>query len=139
MAQRPFATTYVQFSKTTSGSHTNSLRRNFQQENLSNNSSVSRHHRTKKSGNSSGALLQVRYNSANEEISGISAPLLIQNRDSNFSIQPLAIEPCANEKASVATVLIQMPQNQTLNFGSVLTPISTLNSSHPQIHTVHSS
>ena len=144
MAQRPFATHYVHFSKSTSGNPANSPRNFQQQENLSNNSSQQQGSkpRLKWAGNSSGGpLLTVRYNSANEDITGINSPLLLQNhRDSNFGIQPLAIEPCANERASVATVLVQMPQNQTLNFGCVLVPShTTTNSSHPQIHNIHSS
>ena len=143
MAQRPFGTHYVHFSKSTSGNPANSPRNFQQQENSSNNSSQQGSKpRLKWAGNSSGGpLLTVRYNSANEDITGINSPLLLQNhRDSNFCVQPLAIEPCANERASVATVLVQMPQNQTLNFGCVLVPShTTTNSSHPQIHNLHSS
>lgn len=58
---------------------------------------------------------------------------LLQNQQQSnelISISPLAIEPLAvgGGQAAVATILIQMPQNQSLCFGCVLTP-------HTQSHT----
>ena len=37
--------------------------------------------------------------------------------------RPLALEPLASQTVSVATILIQMPQNQTLSFGCVLSTL----------------
>ena len=136
MAQRPFATHYVQFSANTSCSSAVTQRNpQFQQENSSNsagaNSKTTKPSCSKKSGIQSSSVLSVRYNSTTEE-STINSPLLIQNnRGGNFQnrndfcLLPLGIQPCSNERASVSTVLIQLPQNQMLSFGCVLTPFDS--------------
>ena len=127
MAQRPFATHNVQFSTNASGNAVVTMRNSqFQQENSSNSGASKT---SKASGKKTGIHSSVRYNSTTEE-STINAPLLIQNRGNfqnrnDFCLLPLAIEPCSNERASVSTVLIQLPQNQMLSFGCVLTPFNS--------------
>ena len=55
----------------------------------------------------------------------IHAPLL--GASDTFCLRPLAIEPLAKNVASVATILVQMPQSQTMSFGCVLMPANQSN------------
>ena len=97
MAQRPFATHYVQFTPSTSSTTSVSLRNLHFQEQPNSSSSIKSKPTSKKCGSSS-----VRYNSASEDAI-INTPLLLLQND-QFCIQPLAIEPCANERVSLSGV-----------------------------------
>ena len=105
MAQRPFASHTVQFSKPNEICLKSSKL-------LENSASLPQTKRPL-----SKRLKEVK-NSSEEAIN----LLPINNEPPVICINPLAIEPLSVNHISVATVLVQMPQNQSLSFGCVLTP-----------------
>ena len=139
MAQRPMGSYTVQFSPETtnlSNISLNSRPKSRILEKVGSDKSSKKNNTGQRL--KSGAYTSSKMNPGSSE-EAIHTPLLVQNESAGpgspvttasglqggingLCLQPLAVEPLTLNNATVATVLVQMPQNSTLSFGCVLTP-----------------
>lgn len=112
MAQRPFASHTVQFANGNTAIITNSSGA------ASNRGGESRYRMfdAKSQPNNKKKLLV--HHHPEETMNLLQQQSVVESN----CISPLAIEPLAQSNVAVATILIQMPQNQSICFGCVLTP-----------------